>query len=907
MSNLSEYDARQKYGWEKAAAFKDLTNLYNEHKMQVFDILYQKGMKGSGIAASSSLHEFVSYVLSNPDVYNKLKSEESVGFKMISAIWNFIKRTFGFKYEAMGKSALELADPNSVYGSILSRTIALSDASHIEENGAKLNHASPDNPLAHSLDKRREAIEDPVGHSFIKLRDMAKEMVKGGLPVDISQVKTRRELIDKIYGTNTAMPDWAVNEHRIATAADKIGAMVEGGKGSKIKNEILNLYSNASTSFSRLSEKTGKEFDKDLVHAGQNASEVHMMVKPIVEDVRKLWRDINGKNSKVDITVNNQTHSFPEHERLNLAIQMRNKGDRDFMMNNGLDTGEGNHIVFGATKEEKAKNFADFEKKIQYAVGSKGWMIASKMLEAAKMIGDKIEPIAKQYFGKDFQRIENYWRRFVSHPPEMKNNFGEQTNGAFNRFGNWNPLRERVTSNRALVVKNAFSVLEKMITESSNFVGHAPMVSKWRRILNNKTMRDAINTKMGSQYYDRMRKHLANIEGNYDSNGIPLVNTMFRFQDVARFSNPFVAIKQFANTPNIAVMFSTRDWVKSLRSLPAQDINKYLNGSGGAYLKYRLENRMQTPELFEHREQAGYRAITGDQGAMDKMRNASTAVISWADNYTVKQTITAAASYVERTQPELKGDAKIAAVNYAASEALFKLQPVGERGWKVELASKGLFGKIFTRYQHVPLAMFNQLQRSAMQLDRHPDDAHAQVDFIKTIVFGAVASGAILAGADYSKEQYYSWLKQNYGNVNDKEEERNLQRTAARFKWTWMASSADVLPAGRLFSQPIASFFTALQTGDSSELMRAERRAGQDIAFGSQLQNLVKVMSQTVHLKNQLQNSKIHTSKQWQHNQEARRKTISSLTSSALDLFSETMGIPVGSVNKLTGATNLIP
>ena len=202
--------------------------------------------------------------------------------------------------------------------------------------------------------------------------------------------------------------------------------------------------------------------------------------------------------------------------------------------------------------------------------------------------------------------------------------------------------------------------------------------------------------------------------------------------------------------------------------------------------------------------------------------------------------------------------------------------------------------------------MLNQIMRSAMQLDRHPNDFRAQKDFIKTLVFGSVASGAILAGADYSKEQYYSWLKQNYGQ-DDKKEEKNLQRIADRFKYTWASSSADVLPAGRIYAPLVVSFLSALQSGDATELMRIKEREGQDPAFGSQLINLARVMVDTVQFKNHLMKNDFKTGRLWMKNDEARRKSIQDLTRSSLDLFSETLGIPVGSVNKLTGFSNLIP
>ena len=419
-------------------------------------------------------------------------------------------------------------------------------------------------------------------------------------------------------------------------------------------------------------------------------------------------------------------------------------------------------------------------------------------------------------------------------------------------------------------------------------------------------MRDSISAKMGESHWDRLANFLSIIEGKHDPNNIPLVNQILRYQDIARFSNPFVGIKQFANTPNIAVMFHIRDWVASLKSLPMDQIQRYLDSAGGGYLKLRFETNMQTPELLEHRDLANAKSINQDLSTLDKLRNGSTWSLRASDNYTLRQTITAAESYVSREMPHLKGEEKDAAITYAATEALLKLQPVGEPGWKVEGASKGLFGRLATRYQHVPLAMWNQLIRNGMRLDRHPTDTDAQIDFIKTLVFGTVASGAILAGADYTKEQYYSWLKQNYGQPEDKEEKK-MQKIADRFKYTWMSSSADILPAGRIYSPLIVQFLSALKSGDVAELMRIKEREGQDPAFGSQLQNLARVMVDTVNFKNHLTKTDIKTGKQWIKNDEARRKSITDLIRSALDLISEITGVPLGSINKLTGASNLIP
>jgi len=918
--NLESLTPEQQSGW------KQLEKLWRAHREDLaLKLENEHGNKQGAAQVRGSMWEFVSYALTHKEAYDYLSSIKEPTTMLgnvanaFKAMVEHIAKLIGLpQSNALTELMDSIAKSQTAAGASLEAMVKLastrSDFSYDkmkELENAKIENphldASPTHPAASNLEARRLAIEDPIGHSYGKLRDMALGMMKNGLPISLEGVKTRMQLIDRIFGSNSAMPDWAVHAMKTAVAADKVGSMLEHSNVHKLKNVILNAYSNASTAFARLSEEMGKELSTDLVHAGVRASNVQNIAKAIFPEIRSLWKQMNGDKGKVDLVINHQQHSLQEAERLNLAIQMRNATDRDFIKNNGFATEEGKKVIFGFTKEEKEKNFAAFEKQVQYAAGSHGDMIARKMLEVTKKMGELIEPIAKEYYGKDFKRIDNYWRRFVSHPPEMKNQFGEVDNGMFNRFGNWNPLKERTGNSNAMTVKNAFSVFNNMVNESSNFVGHAQLVSKWRRIINNKSMIDAIQTKMGDKYRKQLLRHLANIEGIYDKNGLPLVNNLFRFQDVARFSNPFVAIKQFANTPNIAVMFSVRDWMKSLRSLPQQDINTYLNGSGGAYLKYRLESQMQTPELFEHMEQQGARAVLGDTSALNKMRNASTALIRWSDNYTVKQTITAAASFVERMHPELKGDDKIAAVNYAASEALFKLQPVGERGWKVDLASRGTAGRLATRYQHVPLAMFNQMQRAGMTLARHPKDVNAQIDFVKTIAFGAVASGAILAGADFSKEKYYNWVAQNYGHEDEKKEAKNLKDAVARFKWTWAASSADVLPAGRMFSGMISGFFTALETGDASYMAGAQNRVGQDMAFGSQFSNLARILTDTVRLKNNLQNQNQKTGKQWMAHDEARRKAITRITNSSTDLFSETFGIPLGSMNKLTGASHLIP
>lgn len=125
------------------------------------------------------------------------------------------------------------------------------------------------------LAARREVTEDSTRYSYFKLREKILEMARQGILIDFWDIKDRKDIINRIWGTGKAPPEWAVN-HLKQNVYDA-GFINKNNENFKDhRNKLLsecNKYAlafispwiSSTTDFGRLEETVGKIYADNYV------------------------------------------------------------------------------------------------------------------------------------------------------------------------------------------------------------------------------------------------------------------------------------------------------------------------------------------------------------------------------------------------------------------------------------------------------------------------------------------------------------------------------------------------------------------------------------------------------------------------------------------------------------------
>ena len=120
------------------------------------------------------------------------------------------------------------------------------------------------------LAARRAITEDAVRYSHIKLFERILEMARKGILIDFDKIKERSDLINRIWGTGKAPPEWAV-KHLKQNVYDA-GFIAKNnpnfkdnqnrlhGECSRYALSLITPWIRSTTDFGRLEEITGKTY-----------------------------------------------------------------------------------------------------------------------------------------------------------------------------------------------------------------------------------------------------------------------------------------------------------------------------------------------------------------------------------------------------------------------------------------------------------------------------------------------------------------------------------------------------------------------------------------------------------------------------------------------------------------------